>query len=175
MNGNSAAGIDILRDPNGAGLLIHGPAGPGRASVAESILEGLAESGFITVSICGRTDPDRLLAAVAGRMLAIAETENDDPNHPCRQLAAILRQDAHPWRHRFELLARTFLATAPTAVFLDDFEDNLADEGLDADTAALLARWLREPGRSRLLFAARHPFALPDDADADIALLSADG
>jgi len=170
-----ATGLDILRSPDGAGLLIHGPAGPSRAGLAAGILGALEADGFISVTAQGRVDPDTILSAVAHRLEALAKSENNDAGHPCRQLAAILLQTAHPWRHRFELLSQTFLATVPMVIFLDDFADDQADGGLDGETAALLARWLRTPRLSRLLFCARHPFALPDDADADIALLPAPG
>jgi hypothetical protein len=54
-------------------------------------------------------------------------------------------------------------------VLLDNFEDNLvADGGVwrvrDAELAEFLAGWVRQPGRSRLLFTCRYPFELPGGA-----------
>jgi tetratricopeptide (TPR) repeat protein len=123
------------------------------------------------VTVAGATDPDGLLAAFADRLLSIASTENDDEQHPCRVLARVLRAPGEPWRHRFEFLARTFLATVPTVVLLDDFDDNVAEGALEPEFASLLSRWLRAHGLPRLLFVARHPFALPDGADEHVAIL----
>jgi len=57
----------------------------------------------------------------------------------------------------------------PLILLLDHFADNLTDGGLgptlkSEDLADLLARWVRNPGRSRLLFTSRRPFELPDHA-----------
>jgi hypothetical protein len=52
----------------------------------------------------------------------------------------------------------------PHRVLLDNFEDNLKHGAPAEELAALLARWLRAPGASRLVFTCRYPFSLPDGA-----------
>jgi hypothetical protein len=63
------------------------------------------------------------------------------------------------------MLAQTFLNSTRVAFFFDNFEENLKDRAPPEELVALLARWLKAPGLSRLLFTSRYPFSLPDDAD----------
>jgi tetratricopeptide (TPR) repeat protein len=170
--GARRAALHHLLGPNGRGLLLQGIGGSGRTALAASVLRSLmTEAGFVVVTVAGATDPDQLLGAVADRLLSVASAENDDEQHPCRVLARVLRSPGEPWRHRFEFLARTFLATVPTALLLDDLDDNIVAGALEPELAALLSRWLRAAGPARVLFAARHPFGLPDGADGHITIL----
>ena len=59
-------------------------------------------------------------------------------------------------------------------VLLDNFEDNLHPDGAgyavrDEVLAGLLAGWVTDPGRSRLLVTSRHPFTLPGRAEGALS------
>jgi tetratricopeptide (TPR) repeat protein len=158
--------LRALRDHMRAGVLIHGIGGVGKTTLAARLLHRLAEQdGFLPVSVSGETDPDRVLGAIATRLQSLAISERFDETHPWRQLALILREPKYPWRDRFEYLAQTLLNTTRVAFFIDNFEDNLTDGAPLAELAALLARWLRAPGQSRILITCRYPFSLPDGVD----------
>jgi hypothetical protein len=76
----------------------------------------------------------------------------------------VLREPKLAWRDRFDFLAQNLLASTRVAFFFDNFEDNLKEGALPQELAALLARWLKAPGASRLVFTCRYPFKLQDDA-----------
>ena len=89
----------------------------------------------------------------------------DHERDPLRQIANYAREPRETWQNRLNLLIRQVFANLPLVFLLDNFEDNLDDKrAVRGDLADLLARWIEQPGRSRLLFTCRHPFALPDDA-----------
>jgi len=140
--------LRALRDPAGAGVLIHGIGGVGKSTLAAQILHRLADDDdFLLISVEGETDPDRILGAIGARLFAIARSESDDEGHPWRRLARDLREPKDPWRDRFELLLQALLNSRRVAFFFDNFEDNLKDGAPPDELAALLARWLRAPGR----------------------------
>ncbi|MGH8906968.1 MAG: hypothetical protein ACRD0K_10730 [Egibacteraceae bacterium] len=64
----------------------------------------------------------------------------------------------------------------PMLVLLDNFEDNLATGPgpvwavRDPELAAFLARWARQPGRSKLLFTSRYRFELPEGTHRRLGL-----
>ena len=65
-----------------------------------------------------------------------------------------------PGKNGSNLLIRQVFAKLPLVFLLDNFEDNLDDERrVRGDLADLLARWIEQPGKSRLLFTCRYPFA----------------
>ena len=74
------------------------------------------------------------------------------------------------WRDRLAVLRGYILDHVPVLVLLDNFEDNLHPGGAgyavrDEVLAGLLADWVTDPGRSRLLITSRHPFTLPNGAE----------
>jgi tetratricopeptide (TPR) repeat protein len=159
--------LHALRDPTQAGVLIHGIGGVGKSTLAAQILHRLADDDdFLLISVKAETDPDRVLAAIGMRLLSIVLSQGADERDPRRQLAAVLREPKHSWRDRFEFLAQNFLNSTRVAFFFDNFEDNLKEGALPEELAALLVRWLKSPGASRLIFTCRYPFQLPDDAQA---------
>jgi tetratricopeptide (TPR) repeat protein len=75
-----------------------------------------------------------------------------------------------PWRDRLGILRAHVLDRVPVLLLLDNFEDNLRPDGdagyavRDEVLAELLAAWVTDPGRSRLLITCRYPFTLPGGA-----------
>jgi hypothetical protein len=153
-----------LRDPAGAGVMIQGIGGVGKSTLAAQILHRLAaDDDFVLVSLEGETNPDRVLGAIATRLLTVCLARGSDERHPWRRLASFLRELKVPWRDRFDVLAQNLLSAERLAFLFDNFEDNLHDGAPPEQLAELLSLWLQRPGKSRLLFTSRHPFALPDD------------
>jgi MoxR-like ATPase len=110
--------LRALRDPTQAGVLIHGIGGIGKTTLAAQILHRLAEhDGFLLVSVEGRTDPDRILGAIATRLQSVALAERFNENHSWHQLALMLCEPKYPWRNRFELLAQNLLNSVHIAFF----------------------------------------------------------
>ncbi len=146
-----------------AGLVVHGIGGVGKSSLAAELVRALG-SHELMVSKAGAVSVDAVLDEVGAQLLASL----GDGQADLRQAAAALRRADVEWTDRWPVLAR-LAAAVPMVVLLDNFEDNLVAEGgvwrvRDGELAALLARWARQPGRSRLLLTCRHPFELPDGA-----------
>jgi tetratricopeptide (TPR) repeat protein len=150
-----------------AGVVLHGLGGVGKSSLSAEVLRKLQEERWLVASVHGEVAPDDLLAEVGRCYLASFQQEGTVEADPRRQLAVFLGQPDRDWEERFDLLSRNLLGDRPVILLLDNFEDNLVDGGLGStvkneDLADLLARWVRNPGRSRLLFTSRLPFELPD-------------
>jgi tetratricopeptide (TPR) repeat protein len=162
--------LQSLRHSAGSGVLIQGIGGVGKSTLAAQILHRIAEDdGFLLVSLEGETNPDRVLGAIATRLLTACLAWGHEERHPWRQLASFLRELRVPWRERFEVLAQNLLSATPLAFLFDNFEDNLHDGAPPEQLAELLSLWLQRPAKSRLLFTSRHPFALPKDAHDRLA------
>ncbi len=75
------------------------------------------------------------------------------------------------WQDRLAILRGHVLDRVPVLLLLDNFEDNLRpddNEGNvvgDETVAGVLAAWVADPGRSRLLVTSRYPFTLPGGAE----------
>ena len=152
-----------------AGVLLHGLGGVGKSSLSAEVLRTLLEDRRLVASVHGETSPDDVLAEVGRCYLAAFQEEGLSEADPRRQLAVHLGRPDVDWEERFDLLTRHFLDGRPLLLLLDNFEDNLVDGGpgpalRSEDLAALLARWGRQPGRSRLLLTCRYPIELPDRA-----------
>jgi tetratricopeptide (TPR) repeat protein len=158
--------LQAIRKDDGAGLLLHGLGGIGKSSLAAETLRALFEEGWLVASLYGTVTPDSLLAEAGRTYLAAFQSEGMPENDPRRQLAVALSRPDVDWEERFDLLSRILLGDRKLIVLLDNFEDNQgADHAVrDEDLATLLARWLRNPGRTRFLITTRYPFELPDRA-----------
>jgi len=158
--------LKSLRKPDGAGVLLRGLGGIGKSSLAAETLRALLEEGWLVASLYGTITPDSLLAEVGKTYLAAFQSEGMKENDSRRQLAVALDRPDLDWEERFEHLSRHLLGERKLIVLLDNFEDNQGDDHAirDEDLAALLARWLRNPGRTRFLITSRYPFDLPDRA-----------
>ena len=169
--------LQALARPDRAGVVLHGLDGVGKSSLSAEVLRNLLEERWLVASVHGEISPDDLLAKVGRCYLAVFQQEGMNEADPRRQLTGTLggRPDID-WEERFDLLSRNLLEERPLIILLDNFEDNLVDGGLgpalkSADLADLLARWIRNPGRSRFLFTSRLPFELPERAHHQLEAL----
>ena len=163
--------LRTLRGDKKAGVLLRGMGGVGKSTLAAEVLTRLVEEGRLVVSLTGEVAPETVIEQVGKDLLGVAHAQKAPEDHPLRQLATVLQRPDLDWTDRFELLDRAALGQLPLVLLLDNFESNLHDpdeEGVwsveNPQLAALLARWLTNPGKSRLVFTSRHPFTLPDQA-----------
>lgn len=166
--------LQALRSPDGAGVLLHGLGGVGKSSLSAEVLKSLSEAGWIIATTFGKIAPDDLLAEMGQRLLGQFQKEGVSEADPRRRLAVEIKRPDLDWEQRFQALSEQLLGDQPLIVLLDNFEDNFApgDPGTDGPSfhlkdeglADLLATWLAQPGRSRLLITSRQPFGLPEDA-----------
>jgi tetratricopeptide (TPR) repeat protein len=158
--------LQALRDPDGAGVLLHGIGGVGKSSLAAEVLKALSEDGWVTASVFSRIGPDDLLAEIGQRLLLRFQGEGISEADPRRRLAVDTKDPKVDWEERFETLAQHLLGERPLILLLDNFEDNLDTDFKirNQDLADFLSRWLQGSGASRLLITSRHPFELPEEA-----------
>jgi tetratricopeptide (TPR) repeat protein len=158
-----------------AGLLLHGIGGVGKSTLAAEVLRSVGENAGLVVSRVGTVSVDDVLGEIGARLhQAASATEGGEG---LARAGLMLRAADVEWAERWRLLAEQVLPAVPMTVLLDNFEDNLteAQDGgwqvRDPELAAFLAGWARRPGRGRLLFTSRHPFALPKSAERRLAPL----
>lgn len=154
-----------------AGLVIHGTGGVGKSTLAAEVVRNLAPS-MVVASRAGTLGVDSLLDEV-GLRFGDATRAAGGEGEGLAEVAGILRRSDIEWSERWRLFSGV-LAAVPLVVLLDNFEDNLrfvagAWEVADTELGAMLARWARHPGRSRLVLTSRHPFGLPDGAHRRLA------
>ncbi len=163
-----------LAEPN-AGLVIHGIGGVGKSTLTAEVLRSLGVGAGLVVSTTGQLSVDAVLGEVSGELHLAAS--RSDGGYQLAQAALALRAADVEWAIRWRLLAEQILPSIPMTVLLDNFEDNLQEtdnggwEVRDSELATLLAGWARRPGRSRLLFTSRYPFALPGQAERRLTAL----
>jgi len=161
--------LQTLARADRAGVLLHGLDGAGKSSLSAEILRTLLKDRWLVASVHGEKSPDDVLAEVGRCYLAAFQQGGLSEADPRHLLAVYLGRPDIAWEDRFELLSRTLLEDQPLVLLLDDFDDNLGAGSLgptlkSEDLAALLVRWVRNPGRSRLLVTSPLPFELPDRA-----------
>ena len=151
-----------------AGLVLHGTGGVGKSTLAAEVLRSLGEDAGLVVSRAGPVSVDDVLGEIGARLHQAAAAA--DVSEGQARAALYLRAGDVEWGERCRLLAEQILPVVPMTVLLDNFEDNLqeADGGgwqvRDQELAAFLAGWALRPGRGKLLFTCRYPFALPGSA-----------
>ncbi len=155
-----------------AGLVLHGIGGVGKSTLAAEVLRSLGDDAGLVVSKAGQLSVDDVLREVGARLHRAASPA--DGGEGLAQAGLDLRAANVEWADRWRRLAEEILPVLPMVVLLDNFEDNLqADDGgwqvRDPELAALLAGWAARPGRSRLIFTSRYPFALPGRAERRLA------
>ena len=152
-----------------AGLVLHGIGGVGKSTLAAEVLRSLGEKAGLVVSRAGPVSVDDVLGEIGARLHQAASATEGGGD--LARAGLYLRAADQEWTERGRLLAEQILPAIPMTVLLDNFEDNLTEapaggwQVRDPELGAFLAGWARRPGRGRLLFTSRHPFALPKSAE----------
>ena len=160
LTGTSLAGIAIV--------------GIGKTTLAAELTTRVRgrEPGWVLVSLTGPLTLESLLGAVISvvRRELLIRGQDQDTAEVIRALDVVARADLD-WQDRLAILRGHVLDHAPVLLLLDNFEDNLRPDGDteyavgDEVLAGLLAAWVADPGRSRLLLTCRYRFTLPDGAE----------
>ena len=155
-----------------AGIVIYGIGGTGKTTLAAELTTRVRDRdpGRVLVSLTGPLTLESLLGAVIAtirRELLISGQEQDAA--AIRALDIAGRADLG-WQDRLAVLRGHVLDHVPL-LLLDNFEDNLYPNGdagytvRDEVLAGLLAAWVADPGRARLLVTCRYRFALSGAAE----------
>ncbi|WP_156094942.1 tetratricopeptide repeat protein [Nocardia lijiangensis] len=157
---------DVLEGNQYSGIVIHGLGGIGKTTLATQLLHRQQWARLVVV-FTGELTIDSLLSTLAHRIGRYYLMDSD--NSPDRTITQALQYLTHvdqPWEDRQQVLREYVLDQLPILVVLDNFEDNLTGTYTVTDDALarLLAKWIIDPGRSRLLVTCRYRFALPERA-----------
>jgi tetratricopeptide (TPR) repeat protein len=144
-----------------AGIVVCGIGGTGKTTLAAEVTARIQdrEPGRILVSLTGPLTLESLLGTVTSTIRRELLVRGQD----VQPLDVAARTDL-PWRDRLGILRTHVLDRVPLLLVLDNFEDNLLPDHnavRDEILAELLAAWVTDPGRSRLLITCRYPFTLP--------------
>ena len=158
------------------GIVIHGIGGTGKTTLAAEIISRVKDRdpSWIVASLTGPITLEVLLGTtiVTIRRELLVRDQSDTATMMALDVAG--RPDL-PWRDRLGILRDHVLDHVPLLLLLDGFEDNLdpgSDTGYairDEVLAELLAAWVGDPGRCRLLVTCRYRFALPNGADRTLS------
>ncbi|WP_035856353.1 hypothetical protein [Cryptosporangium arvum] len=134
--------------------------GPGRHVLAAALVRAFGPRAAAVVRVRHPASADQVLDAAADTFVEAARTAGLPEAHPWHALAAPLRNRAHPWPARFQLLSVHVLAKWPVLLVVDD--PRLTDAGALHDTglAALAAAWVHDPGPGRVVLTGAVPIAL---------------
>ncbi len=162
--------IELLAGAN-AGLVLHGIGGVGKTTLAAELIGRVLERepGRARTVIAGPLTVDTLLGSVTAALRRQAIVDKRFDGSIENALVAAARSDL-AWSDRLSILREHVLGAVPLLVVLDNFEDNLLQDGdgatlRDPLLAELLAAWVKDPGRSRLLITCRYPFILSGSAE----------
>ena len=159
-----------LTGSQAAGIVICGIGGTGKTTLAAEIITRILgrEPGWILVTLTGPLTLETLLGAVITTIRRELLVSGQDAA-AVRALDAARRADLG-WQDRLAILRGHVLDHVPVLVLLDNFEDNLRSSGdagygvSDQVLADLLAAWVADPGRARLLVTCRYRFTPPGGA-----------
>ncbi|MEU6277028.1 tetratricopeptide repeat protein [Streptomyces populi] len=162
--------LAALRDPQRAGVLMHGIGGVGKSTLAAELLHhyGTTDRLVVPVSAATTRTVDAVLETLRQCLTTHCLTNDLPETDPLRRVAVSLTDALTPWRDRWELVRRIVLPRLPALMIVDNAEDLLSPapsgeewELTDRDLAELLAAWVAASPDTRLLVTSRHPFHLP--------------
>ncbi|MEU6374330.1 tetratricopeptide repeat protein, partial [Streptomyces sp. NPDC046909] len=164
--------LAVLRDPQRAGVLVHGIGGVGKSTLAAELLHHYGAQGRLIVPVAASTarTVDAVLEVLRQRLRAYCVARGLPESDALRQVVVALADAGSPWRERWELIRQLVLPRVPVVMVLDNAEDLLVAvsgggrELSDPALADLLAAWTGASPRTRLLITSRYPFALPKRA-----------
>ncbi|GAA1560459.1 hypothetical protein GCM10009827_097140 [Dactylosporangium maewongense] len=145
-----------------AGMVLHGIGGVGKTTLAAELVRRCSERfpKWLLVTCVGAVSVEQVLSAIAQALQV-------DGGVLLAQSARALLQGNISWQERFDRLRREVFLTTAVLLVLDGFDENLVPAGDggwepgEPVLAALLAEWVKGPGRSRVLITSRHRFSLP--------------
>uniref|UniRef100_A0AAU3HVD2 Tetratricopeptide repeat protein n=1 Tax=Streptomyces sp. NBC_01393 TaxID=2903851 RepID=A0AAU3HVD2_9ACTN len=162
--------LAALRDPERAGVLVHGIGGVGKSTLAAELLHHYNTEHHLVVPVSAATTRtvDAVLETLRQRLNAHCRSAGLPETDPLRHVVVDLADASSPWRDRWELVRQVVLPRLPALMIVDNAEDLLAPapsgegwELADGDLAELLAAWVAASPDTRLLVTSRHPFHLP--------------
>ncbi|MGW2836149.1 TIR domain-containing protein, partial [Streptomyces sp. NPDC001286] len=165
--------LAALRDPQRAGVLVHGIGGVGKSTLAAELLHHYGTQGRLIVPVAASTTRtvDAVLEALRQRLNTHCTHEGLPDTDPLRRTTVALTDARVPWRDRWELVRQIVLPRLPALMIVDNAEDLLtrtpSGDGRqldDPELTELLAAWTAASPRTRLLITSRYPFSLPRHA-----------
>ncbi|MCX4974821.1 tetratricopeptide repeat protein [Streptomyces sp. NBC_00620] len=165
--------LAALRNPQRAGVLVHGIGGVGKSTLAAELLHhyGIQNRLIVPVSATTTRNVDAVLEALRQRLNAYCLAADLPETDPLRRVAVALTDARSPWRDRWELVRQIVLPRLPVLMIVDNAEDLLTRttsgdgwQPSDPALADLLAAWTAASPRTRLLVTSRYPFSLPQRA-----------
>ncbi|MFB6938951.1 tetratricopeptide repeat protein [Streptomyces chartreusis] len=162
--------LAALRDPQRAGVLVHGIGGVGKSTLAAELLHHYDAEHRLLIPVSAATTrtADAVLEALRQSLTTHCLTKDLSETDPLRRVAVALTDARTPWRDRWKLIRQIVLPRLPALMIVDNAEDLLnpgpSGEGwelADRELAELLAVWVTASPRTRLLATSRHPFHLP--------------
>jgi tetratricopeptide (TPR) repeat protein len=166
--------IELVADGT-AGLVLHGIGGVGKTTLAAELVGRVyeREPGRVRIVLEGELSAGRLIDAVTAGLRQRALVSGQ-LHARLGQILVTAAQSDLPWADRWAILRDEVLGALPVLLVLDNFEDNLVDEGgrrsvRDPALAELLATWAEDPRLSRLLITCRYPFKLPRSTERRLA------
>ncbi|MES9520407.1 tetratricopeptide repeat protein [Streptomyces capoamus] len=162
--------LAALRDPQRAGVLVHGIGGVGKSTLAAELLHHYNAEHHLIVPVAAATTltVDSVLETLRRRLNAHCLDKDLPETDPLRRVAIALADASSRWGDRWELVRQVVLPRLPTLMIVDNAEDLLTPalpgggwELADGDLAELLAAWVAASPHTRLLVTSRHPFHLP--------------
>jgi tetratricopeptide (TPR) repeat protein len=165
--------LAALRDPQQAGVLVHGIGGVGKSTLAAELLHHYGTQNRLIVPVSATTTRtvDAVLETLRQRLNAYCLATDLPETDPLRRVAVALTDARSPWRDRWELIRQIVLPRLPVLMIVDNAEDLLTGtpsgdgrQPSDPALADLLTAWTAASPRTRLLVTSRYPFSLPQRA-----------
>lgn len=160
--------LAVLREADGAGVLIHGIGGIGMSTLAAELVRQLDYSDRLVVAVPAAVDGavESVLGILRQQLLAHCVSQALPEDDSLRRVAAALSDATTPWRDRWDLVRRLVLPRLRLLLVLDGAEVLLTrSDGVrqlaEPELADLLAALAGSAPHTQLLVTSRHPFPLP--------------